>query len=106
MAGRLRKFYEESVLLEQVFLIDDSKRKVSQVVEDKAKEIGSDIKLVGFAHFKLGDGVEKQETTSQQKLPNLSNNLRDKSMEPFAISKEVSKHLDIAGSSSNYRARP
>jgi elongation factor Ts len=72
VAGRLRKFYEESVLLEQVFLIDDSKRKISQVVEDKAKEIGTDIKLVGFAHFKLGDGVEKQETDFAAEVAELS----------------------------------
>ncbi len=59
--GRLRKFYEESVLQEQVFLIDDSKRKVSQVVADTAKELGVEISLKGFAHFKLGDGIEVEE---------------------------------------------
>lgn len=72
VAGRLRKFYEESVLLEQVFLIDDSKRKVSQVVEDKAKELGSPIKLTAFAHFKLGDGVEKQESDFAAEVAELS----------------------------------
>jgi len=72
VAGRLRKFYEESVLLEQIFLIDDSKRKVSQVVEDKAKEWGTPVKLVGFAHFKLGDGVEKQETDFAAEVAQLS----------------------------------
>ncbi len=59
--GSLRKFFEESVLLEQVYLIDDTKRKVSAVVADKAKELGASIKLVDFAHFKLGEGVEKKE---------------------------------------------
>lgn len=72
VAGRLRKFYEESVLLEQIFLIDDTKRKVSQVVEDKAKEWGTPAKLVGFAHFKLGDGVEKQETDFAAEVAQLS----------------------------------
>ena len=59
--GRMRKFYEESVLCEQVFLIDDSKRKVADVVADKAKELGTEIKFTGFAQFRLGDGIEKKE---------------------------------------------
>jgi elongation factor Ts len=60
--GSIRKFYEEAVLLEQIYLIDDSKRKVSAVIADKAKELGASIKLVDFAHFKLGEGVEKKES--------------------------------------------
>jgi elongation factor Ts len=59
--GRMRKFYEESVLSEQVFLIDDSKRVVKQVVADKAKDLGADIALKGFVQFRLGEGVEKKQ---------------------------------------------
>ena len=58
--GRLRKFYEESVLVEQVYLIDDTKRKVSQVIADAAKELNTSIDLNGFALFKLGEGIEKE----------------------------------------------
>jgi elongation factor Ts len=58
--GRLRKFYEEVVLLEQIYLIDDSKRRVSQVIDDAAKEMGSAIKFGGFALFKLGEGIERE----------------------------------------------
>jgi len=60
--GRIRKYYEEVVLAEQIFMIDDTKRKVSQVVEDLAKEIGTSVKLAGYVHFKLGEGVEKKES--------------------------------------------
>ncbi len=60
--GRLRKFYEESVLVEQVYLIDDTKRKVSQVVADAAKELNTPINLKGFALFKLGEGIEREVT--------------------------------------------
>lgn len=70
--GSLRKFYEEAVLLEQVYLIDDSKRKIRSLVEDKSKELGSNITLVGFAHFKLGDGVVKQETDFASEVAQLS----------------------------------
>lgn len=59
--GRLRKFYEESVLCEQVFLIDDTKRQVKQVVEDLAKKLGTPVALKGFIQFRLGEGVEKKE---------------------------------------------
>lgn len=59
--GRLRKFYEESVLTEQVFLIDDTKRQVKQVVEDLAKKLGTPVNLKGFVQFRLGEGVEKKE---------------------------------------------
>lgn len=58
--GRIRKFYEESILLEQIYLIDDSKRKVSKVLEDLGQTLGAPVKLVDFIHFKLGDGIEKQ----------------------------------------------
>ncbi|MFN7710258.1 MAG: translation elongation factor Ts [Holosporales bacterium] len=59
--GRVRKFFEEVVLSEQLFLLDDTKRKVSQVVEDAGKELGSAIKLAGFVLCKVGDGIEKEE---------------------------------------------
>ncbi len=59
--GRVRKFFEEVVLSEQLFLLDDTKRKVSQVVEDAGKELGSPIKLAGFVLCKVGDGIEKEE---------------------------------------------
>ncbi|HEU5046757.1 MAG TPA: translation elongation factor Ts [Rickettsiales bacterium] len=59
--GRIRKYYEEVVLLEQVFVIDN-KSKISQVVADAEKTVGAPVKLTAFTHFKLGEGIEKQET--------------------------------------------
>lgn len=58
--GRLRKFYEEVVLCEQIFLIDDTKRRVSHVVEDLAKELGKPVRLAGFVMFKLGEGIDRE----------------------------------------------
>lgn len=57
--GRLRKFYEEVVLLEQVYVIDGSS-KVKDVIANAAKEIGAEITLKGFVKFVLGEGIEKQ----------------------------------------------
>jgi elongation factor Ts len=56
--GQLRKFYEESVLLEQVHVRDGESR-VGKVVEAAAKAAGAPIRLVGYARFKVGEGIEK-----------------------------------------------
>jgi elongation factor Ts len=56
--GRLRKFYEEVVLLEQIFVIDQ-KTKISQVVEAASKTAGAPIRLTGFARFALGEGIDR-----------------------------------------------
>ena len=59
--GRIRKYYEEVVFLEQVYVVD-GKTKISDVVEQTAKELGTPIKLTGFARYALGEGIEKVET--------------------------------------------
>lgn len=59
--GRLRKFYEEVVLLDQVFVID-GETKVRNLVDAAAGEIGAPVKLSGFVRFVLGEGVEKTES--------------------------------------------
>ena len=58
--GRIRKYYEEVVLTEQVYVID-GETKISKVVENAAKDACAPVKLVGFARFALGEGVEKEE---------------------------------------------
>jgi elongation factor Ts len=56
--GRLRKFYEEVVLLEQIFVVDQ-KTKISVVVEQAAKIAGAPIRVAGFARFALGEGIDR-----------------------------------------------
>ena len=51
--GRIRKYYEEVVLLEQVW-VHDGESRVKQIV---AKAGG---KLAGFARFQLGEGIQKE----------------------------------------------
>ena len=58
--GRLKKFYEESVLLEQTFVID-GESKISKAVETLAGEIGAPVSVTGFRRFMLGEGIEKKE---------------------------------------------
>ncbi|HET8727923.1 MAG TPA: translation elongation factor Ts [Alphaproteobacteria bacterium] len=59
--GRLRKYYEEVVLLEQVYVID-GESKVKDVVAKLGKEIGAPVSIAGFVRFTLGEGVEKEES--------------------------------------------
>jgi elongation factor Ts len=59
--GRLRKYYEEVVLLEQVFVVD-GETKIAKVVEGAAKDIGAPVALTGFVRFALGEGIDKGES--------------------------------------------
>ena len=58
--GRLRKFYEEVVLLEQAFVMDPDSR-VKQVVEKTAKELGAPVAIVGYVRMALGEGIDKEQ---------------------------------------------
>ncbi len=58
--GRLKKFYEESVLLEQTFVID-GESKVSKAIEALAGDIDAPVSVTGFHRFMLGEGIEKKE---------------------------------------------
>lgn len=58
--GRLRKFYQEVVLVEQAFVMDPDVT-VGKFIENSSKEAGAPVALKGFALMKLGDGIEKKE---------------------------------------------
>ncbi len=62
--GRLRKFYEDSVLLDQIFVSSDAdgKSRVGKVVEDAAKAAGAPIRITGFVRFALGEGIDRPTT--------------------------------------------
>jgi elongation factor Ts len=58
--GRLRKFYEDVVLLQQTYVIDlENEVKVGKAIEAAAKDLGAAIKVTGFRRFALGEGIEK-----------------------------------------------
>jgi elongation factor Ts len=61
MEGRMRKFYEDTVLLSQTFVID-GETQVSKVLEKAAKEFGAPIAVEGFVRFQVGEGIEKVES--------------------------------------------
>jgi len=56
--GRLRKFYEEVVLLAQSF-VHDPETAVGKAMAAAEKSAGAPIKITGFYRFALGEGIER-----------------------------------------------
>ncbi|HWK66804.1 MAG TPA: translation elongation factor Ts [Rhizobiaceae bacterium] len=59
--GRLRKFYEEVVLLKQAFVLNPDLT-VEAALKAAEKEIGAPAKIAGYVRFALGEGIEKEES--------------------------------------------
>ena len=59
--GRLRKFYEEFALLEQIFVVDQE-TKIARVVEQAGKAAGAPIRVESFARLALGEGIARAPT--------------------------------------------
>jgi elongation factor Ts len=59
--GRIRKYYEEVVLLSQTFVMD-SENTVEKALKAAEASVGGSIKVVEFVCFRLGEGVEKAES--------------------------------------------
>jgi elongation factor Ts len=57
--GRIRKFYEEVVLLKQPFVMNPDQT-VEQLVAETGKALGAPLKVIGFVRLALGEGVEKK----------------------------------------------
>ncbi len=58
--GRMKKFFKESVLLSQIFVMDNE-TPIEKVVKNAEGEVGAPIALKGFVRMQLGEGVEKKE---------------------------------------------
>ena len=64
--GRINKFFEEVVLHEQSFVMDN-KKKISSILADFSKENGK-TELKNYIIFKLGEGIEKQSTNFAEEV--------------------------------------
>ena len=58
--GKVDKYYKEVVLMEQAFVKDD-KKTVQVVVTEAVSKIGENIQIRRFAHFVLGEGLQKKQ---------------------------------------------
>ena len=70
--GRIRKFYSEIVLPEQVFVID-GKATVTEAMKEAEKEVGAPIELTGFRRFTLDEGIEKKEEDFAEEVAKVVN---------------------------------
>ncbi|MGQ0531329.1 MAG: translation elongation factor Ts [Caulobacteraceae bacterium] len=59
LEGRMRKFFEESVLTKQTFIMNPDQT-VEAAIKDAEKEAGAPITVKGFVRFAVGEGVEKR----------------------------------------------
>jgi elongation factor Ts len=66
VAGRIKKWYAESVLAEQPFVMDASKT-VKQVIDEAGGQ------LAGFAYYVLGEGIEKREDNLADEVAKMLN---------------------------------
>jgi elongation factor Ts len=57
----LKTYYKEVCLLDQPYVHDD-KKSVAQALKEAEGRVGAPIKVTGFVRFKLGEGVEKQDS--------------------------------------------
>ena len=58
--GRMVKFFKESVLMTQMFVMDPD-HNVETIIANEAKALGADIKMTGYVRMEVGDGIEKKE---------------------------------------------
>ena len=58
--GRIRKFFEEVVLLKQAFVMNPDQT-IEQLVAETAKTLGTPVTIKGFTRLALGEGVEKKQ---------------------------------------------
>ncbi|MEG2074048.1 MAG: translation elongation factor Ts, partial [Angelakisella sp.] len=58
--GKMKKFFKENCLVDQLFIKDD-KISVSQFVADTAKKLGTSITIKDYVRFEKGEGLEKRE---------------------------------------------
>ena len=56
LEGKMNKYFNEVVLLEQNFVVDDS-IKINQFIEKTSKELGGSIEINKFVRYKVGEGI-------------------------------------------------
>ena len=69
--GRLNKFYEEFVLVDQPF-IKEPAQTVGEMVTEKVAKTGEKITIRRFARYKMGEGLSKREDDFQDEVAKLA----------------------------------
>ncbi len=70
VSGRIGKFYEQNCLMQQAF-VKDGNVTVEQYVANTAKEAGTDMKVLAYARFEKGEGLQKREDDFASEVANM-----------------------------------
>ena len=73
IVGRIKKFFKDICLVEQPF-VKDGDITVGKYVENVAKSLGTDIKIVKFARLEKGEGLEKREDNFADEVAKMMGN--------------------------------
>jgi len=76
LEGRMRKFYEESVLMQQTFVID-GETPISKLMEKSSKDFGAPVEIEGFVRFQVGEGIEKVESDFADEVAQMAGTKKD-----------------------------
>ncbi len=69
--GKMKKFFSETVLLEQAY-VKNPDLTISQMISEKIARIGENIQIRRFERFKLGEGIEKKTDDFAAEVASLS----------------------------------
>lgn len=58
--GRVQKYFKEACLVEQVW-VKNPDYTITKYLQEKSKEVGSEMKIAAFVRFERGEGIEKKE---------------------------------------------
>ncbi|GMI73324.1 hypothetical protein like AT4G11120 [Hibiscus trionum] len=61
--GRLRKYFEEVVFMEQKYFLNDS-LSIKTILDNLSKEVGSPVKIGNFFRMEVGEGIQRLESSS------------------------------------------
>jgi elongation factor Ts len=63
LPGKLEKFYEENVLVRQLFIKDESgKKTVKEVIDELSMKVGEKVQIRRFERMEVGEGIVRQTT--------------------------------------------
>lgn len=69
--GRINKFYEENCLVNQAF-VKENKMSVEKYADKVASQLGGSVKIVKFARFEKGEGIEKREDNFAEEVAKMA----------------------------------
>ena len=74
LPGKLEKFYEDTVLLSQLFIKDDAgKKTVQDLISELSVKTGEKVTVRSFQRFQVGEGIERTQTNLADEVSSMIN---------------------------------